>query len=122
MTEKLNISFFATLAVVIALPQQRTILKRVCRFVMPDLILLPALGCLWIIMLWLMVSSFLTTFIPSPCLPAVISTAINASKVSREYLDVAQALWKCPDRNYSIGHSLSIPTVGTPSEQIYASV
>lgn len=120
MAEKLNSSLFATLAVFIALPQQ-TIIKRVRRFVMPDLILLPALACLWMMILWSMVNTFLTTFMPSPCLPAVISTAISVSKVSREYLDVAQALWNCPDESYDI-HSLSIPQVGAISEQTYASV
>ena len=121
MAEKLNSSFFATLAVVIALPQQ-AIWKRFRRFVMPDLILLPTLGCLWMILLWSMMSTFFTTLMPSPCLPTVISTAISVSKVSREYLYVAQALWNCPDYNQSIRHDLSIPSLGVPSEQSYASV
>lgn len=119
MAEKLNSSFLATLAVVIALPQQ-AIWKRVCRLVTPDLILLPALGCLSMIMLWSMVTSFFTTLIPSPCLPTVITTAITVSKVSREYLELAQAMWSYPDYNQNIRHGLSI--VGTPSEQTYASV
>ena len=120
MAEKLNTSFFATLAVVIALPQKAT-WKRVRRSFVPDLILLPTLGCLWMIILWSMVSTFFTTFIPSPCLPAVVSTAINVSKVSRGYLSVAQALWKCSG-NQNITYSFSIPPVGVASEQTYASV
>ncbi len=120
MTEKLNSSLFATLAVVIAIPQQ-AIWKRIGRFAMPDLILLPALGFFWMIMLWSMVNTFFTTFIPSPCLPTVFSTAISVSKVSRGYLGVAQALWKCSDETHYI-NSLSVPEVVSQLEQTYASV
>ncbi|NEP08231.1 MAG: hypothetical protein F6K34_27750 [Okeania sp. SIO4D6] len=49
-----------------------------------------------------MVNTFLTTFIPSPCLPAVISTAINVSKVSRGYLGVAQAFWQCSGKTQNV--------------------
>ncbi|MDJ0518974.1 MAG: hypothetical protein QNJ74_22865 [Trichodesmium sp. MO_231.B1] len=120
MTEKLNNSLFATLAVVIAIPQQ-AIWKRIGRFFTPDLILLPALGFFWIIILWSMVNTFVTTFMPSPCLPTVIGTVINVSKVSKGYLGVAQALWSCSSETHHIS-SLSVPEVVPQLEQTYASV
>ncbi|NEO51672.1 MAG: hypothetical protein F6K54_00290 [Okeania sp. SIO3B5] len=120
MLEKLNIPFFATLAVDIVIPQQ-AVWKRICRFVTPDLVLLPALGFFWTIVLCSMVNTFFTTFIPSPCLPTVISTAISVSKVSRGYLGVAQALWQCSGEANDI-NALSVLQVGSQLEQAYASV
>ncbi|NEQ75459.1 MAG: hypothetical protein F6K23_21835 [Okeania sp. SIO2C9] len=120
MLEKLNISLFATLAVVIVIPQQ-AVWKRVCRFITPELVLLPALGFFWTIVLCSMVNTFFTTLIPSPCLPTVISTAINVSKVSRGYLGVAQAFWQCSGKTQNI-NAMSIPQVGSQIEQAYASV
>lgn len=120
MLEKLNISLFATLAVVIVIPQQ-AVWKRICRFVTPDLVLLPALGFFWTVVLWSMVNSFFTTLIPSPCLPTVISTAISVSKVSRGYLGVAQAFWQCSGESHNI-NAMSVPQVGSQPEQAYASV
>ena len=120
MVEKLNNSLFATLAVVITIPQQ-AVWKRMSRFVTPDLILLPTLGFFWTILLWSMVNTFITTFMPSPCLPTVVNTAISVSKASREYLGVAQALWSCSDESYYIS-SLSVPEVVPQREQTYASV
>ena len=119
MLEKLNISLFATLAAVIVVPQQ-AVWKRICRFVTPDLVLLPALGFFWTVVLWSMVNTFITTFIPSPCLPTVVSTAISVSKVSRGYLEVAQAFWQCSGEANNM-NSLSIPQVGSQLEQAYAS-
>ncbi|NER02216.1 MAG: hypothetical protein F6K17_06015 [Okeania sp. SIO3C4] len=120
MLEKLNISLFATLAAVILIPQQ-AVWKRICRFVTLDLVLLPALGFFWTIVLWSMVNSFFTTLIPSPCLPTVISTAISVSKVFRGYLGVAQAFWHCSGKAENI-NALSIRQVGSQLEQAYASV
>lgn len=68
-----------------------------------------------------MVNTFFTTFIPSPCLPTVISTAISVSKVSRGYLGVAQAFWRCSGEAQNIS-ALSVPQVGSQLEQAYASV
>ncbi|NEQ37278.1 MAG: hypothetical protein F6K40_13775 [Okeania sp. SIO3I5] len=119
MVEKLNNSLFATLAVVITIPQQ-AIWKRISRFVMPDLILLPALGFFWTLILLSMVNTFFTTLMPSPCLPTVINTAISVSKASRGYLGVAQALWSSDESHYI--SSLSVPEVVLSREQTYASV
>lgn len=120
MIEKLNIPLFATLAVVIIIPQQ-ALWKRICRFFTPDLVLLPALGLFWAIILWSMVDTFLTTLIPSPCLPTVLSTAISISKVSKGYLGVAQAFWHCSNQSHNI-NSRSVPQVACQFEQFYASV
>ena len=100
MTAQLNISALAHF-----LPN---ILTRVRRFLTPDFIVLPALGFLWIIMLWSMLSTFLTTLMPSPCLPTIVNTAIGVSKVSKEYLELAQVLWNSPDGDPD---SFSIPQV-----------
>jgi len=120
MAEKLNNSLFATLAVVIAIPQQ-AVWKRISCFVTPDLILLPALGFFWTIVLLSMVNTFFTTFMPSPCLPTVVNTAISVSKASRGYLGVAQALWSCSDEAHHVS-SVSVPEVVPQLQQTYASV
>ena len=120
MTEKLNNSFFATPGVVTSIPR-KAICKRTSRFVMLDLVLLSALGFFWMIMLWSIVNNFFTTFIPSPCLPNVINTAIGVSKVSREYLGIAQAFWSCSNESCHI-NSLSIPGVVPKLEQTQVSV
>ncbi len=111
MTAQLNISALAHF-----LP---TILKRVRRFLTPDFIVLPALGFLWVIMLSSMVSTFLTTLMPSPCLPAIINTALSVSKVSKKYLELAQVLW-----NYSDGdrENFSVPQVPSKKTQTLASI
>ncbi|MEB3340938.1 hypothetical protein [Okeania sp.] len=88
---------------------------------MPDLVLLPALGFFWVVVLWSMFNTFITTFMPSPCLPTVISTVINVSKVSKGYLGVAQALWSCSSETYYM-NSLSVSEVVPKLEQNYASV
>ena len=120
MAEKLNNSLFATLAVVISIPQGAV---RKCKdsFDIVNLILLPASGFFWMIMLWSMLNSFFTTFMPSPCLPTVINTAISVSKISKEYLGVAQALWSCSNETQYIS-SLSVREVIPCSEQTYTSI
>lgn len=111
MTAQLNIS-----ALTHFLP---SILTRVRRFLTPDLIVLPALGFLWIIMLWSMLSTFLTTLMPSPCLPTIVNTAIGVSKVSKQYLELAQVLWNYPDRNPD---SLSVPQLPSKISNTVASI
>ncbi|MGK7922225.1 MAG: hypothetical protein AB4080_19690 [Trichodesmium sp.] len=120
MIEKLNIPLFATLAVVIVIPQQ-ALWKRIGRFFTPDLVMLPALGFFWAVILWSMVDTFITTLIPSPCLPTVLSTAISISKVSKVYLGVAQAFWNCSNESHNI-NSRSVPQVASQLEQVYAPV
>ena len=93
--------------------------KRVRRFFTPDFIVLPALGFLWMIMLWSMLSTFVTTLMPSPCLPTIINTAIGVSKASKEYLELAQLLWNVPDRDLD---NFSIPQVPSQTSQTLASV
>ena len=116
MAEKLNNSLFARLAIVISIPKEV-----VCCFAALDLILLSVLGFLWTIILWSIVNTFFTTSIPSPCLPNVINTAIGVSKVSREYLGIAQAFWSCSNESCYI-NGLSIPGVVPELEQSQASV
>jgi len=96
-----------------------TILTRVRRFLTPDFIVLPALGFLWVIMIWSMVSTFLTTLMPSPCLPTIVNTALGVSKVSKEYLELAQVLWNSPDDDPG---NFSIPQVPSKISNTVASV
>lgn len=111
MTAQLNIS------VLTHFPQ--AILKRVRRFLTPDFIVLPALGLLWIIMLWSVLSTFLTTLMPSPCLPTIVNTALGVSKISKEYLELAQVLWNYPDGDLD---NFSIPQVPSKKSQTLASI
>lgn len=94
--------------------------KRVRRFVTPDLILLPALACLWAIMLWSMFSTFFSTLMPSPCLPTVINSAISVSKGLKDYLEVARSLWNYPETNTL--QNLAFPKLGSASSTNFASV
>lgn len=111
MTAQLNISALAHF-----LP---TILTRVRRFLTPDFIVLPALGFLWMIMLWSIFSTFLTTLMPSPCLPTIVNTAIGVSKVSKKYLELAQVLWNSADDDPD---SFSIPQVPSKMSNTVASI
>lgn len=111
MTAQLNISVLTHFL--------QTILKRVRRFLTPDFIVLPALGFLWMIMLWSVLSTFLTTLMPSPCLPSIVNTAIGVSKMSKKYLELAQVVWNYPDGDLG---SLSIPQVPSKKSQTLASI
>ncbi|MDY6802990.1 MAG: hypothetical protein SXA11_04170 [Cyanobacteriota bacterium] len=111
MNAQLNIFTFAHFLL--------TILKRVRRFLTPDFLVLPALGFLWVMMLSFMVSTFLNTLMPSPCLPAVINSALSVSTVSKKYLELAQVLWSYSDGD---GESFSVPQVSSKNTQTLASI
>lgn len=113
MTRQLNI--FATTAFSLIF-----LWKRLCRFVTPDLILIPALGCLWMIMLWSMLSTFFSTLMPSPCLPAIMNTAISVLKVSKDYLEVVRALWNYPHADTL--EKFVFPKVASGASKTFASI
>lgn len=57
-----------------------------------DLILVPAVVMLSTIVFFAIITTFLTTQMPSPSLPTIVNTAISFSRVSKNYLEMAQLL------------------------------
>lgn len=71
--------------------------KRLHRFRLVDLILVPLVGVLALLILGFTVVSFITTLAPNPTWPALITTLLTLSGASRDYWRVSQLLWELPD-------------------------
>jgi uncharacterized membrane-anchored protein len=57
-----------------------------------DLLLVPAVVMLSMLVFFSIITTFLTTQMPSPTLPTIVNTAIGFSRVSKNYLEMAQLL------------------------------
>ena len=69
-----------------------------------DLILVLAVVMLSTIVFCAIITTFLTTQMPSPTLPTIVNSAISFFRVSKHYLEIAQLLFG----QYSYSDSLAV--------------
>ncbi|WP_265266760.1 hypothetical protein [Spirulina subsalsa] len=73
------------------------IAKRLHRFRLMDLIIVPLVALFSLIIMGFTVMSFVTTLTPNPTWPVLVTTVLTFSGASKSYWEVSHYLWELPD-------------------------
>ena len=57
-----------------------------------DIILLPFFSCFAVALLWSVIHTFLTTLMPTPVLPTLVSSSVSSYQLFRNHLEVVSLI------------------------------
>lgn len=86
MTPKIPLSLMT-------LPGQATCISFL-RVKSSDLVLVSAIACITLVILWLIVNTFLATLMPTPALPMFVNNSLSAYRLFKNYQEVISLVSK----------------------------